>query len=124
METTKRTKVLNRKSEVELNLVLRGWEGKLTRINKLLSKARDRGVFNKTDIAKYDALIRRYYRLHNDGDIPRTKEVKNAIKFYYNEGIRYTDYQVSSVILENELTETFSYLLEKYRTQLNKLRVA
>ena len=95
--------------------VRRAWNGKLKKIDELLSWMYDKGILNKGEQSKKDTLFRKYYRWYNDGDFPRG--LKNKAGSTITVGMR--DELVDKA-LEEQLEDFIKTILSKYTGKVDR----
>jgi len=105
----------------------RAWEGKLNKIDELLSWMYDKGILTQTEKKKKDSLFHKYYRYYNDGDFPRG--LKNTSAKDYETAKYYRKYDPSKaketeeqieLELEEQLEAFIKKILTKYLPKINR----
>lgn len=110
---------LSPEDQKRLNNISRGWNGKLKRIDDLLSWMYDKGVLNKGEKAEKDRLFKQYYRWYNDGDVPLKLKRMGFDK--YNMRISGNDNLLGGEAeLEKMIDGFISKILTKYLPKINR----
>jgi hypothetical protein len=89
----------------------RGWDGKIKRIDDLLSWMYDKDILTNTEKKRKDTVINQYYRWYNDGDLPAAIRVKGISK--WNE-------KKVEEELEKYLEDFIKKLLSKYFSKVDR----
>lgn len=84
----------------------RGWNGKLSNLDGILSWMYSTDILTQTDKNAKDHIINKYYRYYNDGDKPR--------------GFAREREQVIETYLENLLTDFIRHMIRKYAKKVNR----
>lgn len=90
----------------------RAWNGRLAKIERLLTWMYDQNILTKTEKEQKDAIFRQYYRYYNDGDFPRG---------LYGLGIRsYSSKEEIEDALEEYLSRFIRRILSKYLPKIDR----
>lgn len=97
----------------EASTPMRAWNGKLTRIDKLMSWMYDKDILTKTEKAEKDKVFRAYYRYYNDGDLPGFAKALGLSNKKWDEA-------KLKVALENYLEVFIKKILGKYLPKVSR----
>lgn len=90
----------------------RAWDGRLKRIDALMSWLYDKDILTKGEKAEKDRIFRAYYRYYNDGDWP---------SFLSKQGFsKYSDRDESKKALEKYLNDFIKKILGKYMSKIDR----
>lgn len=90
----------------------RGWNGKIKKIDSILSWMYDQNILTATEKKKKDSVFRQYYRYYNDGDFPTALKVKGISKR--------SGEKVVETELEKYLETFIKEMLAKYLPKVNR----
>lgn len=96
----------------EASVPRRAWDGKLKKVDALLSWMYDKDILNKGEKAKKDQIFRAYYRFYNDGDMPSALKMKGLS--------RYSDKKEVEMALEKYLEDFIKSTLTKYLPKVDR----
>jgi hypothetical protein len=91
----------------------RAWEGRLKKVDALMSWMYDKGILTAGEKAKKDTIFRAYYRYYNDGDFPKALAIKGLSG-------KWGDRKENEKALEDYLESFIKPILAKYLPRVDR----